>query len=139
MSLAHEVIDNVTARPWVEQMTIWCRLENGGYWLFRTRPAHMANLLVQEYNEQIEPGRRYYAFPHGFNARVLGPNYFAPILLQAIEDHLRQPADEKFLRIKEEVIDLAMTHHGMTNDAITTIEREITAVYEMNKGGHQNG
>ncbi|MFC5402325.1 hypothetical protein [Cohnella soli] len=115
--------------------TIWCRLENGGYWLFRSRPAPMADLLVREFNEQVEPGRRYYAFPMGFNAKTLGPNYFAPILLQAMEDHLQHPDDEKNRRIKEEVVGLAITQHGMTRELVDVIEQEIAAVYNQSRGG----
>lgn len=135
MSIAQNTLNSLGS----EYLNIWCRLENGAYWLFRSRPAETALRLVKEYNEQIETGRRYYAFPVGFNAKVLGPNDFALVVLQAIEDQLQQPGDNKYRRIKDEVIGLALTHHGMSEQEILCIDQEITAIYEKNRGGRSNG
>lgn len=122
-----------------EYKTILCRLENGCFWLYRSRPAHTADRIVKEYNVNVLPGRRYYAFPMHFNANVLGTNYFAPILLQAIEDHLQRPADEKYQRIMLDFISVATTQQGMTQDEVEAIVQEMTYVYQKTKGGQWYG
>jgi hypothetical protein len=118
----------------LEYKTIWCRLENGGYFHFRSHPAFTADRLVNEYNLVVQPERLYYAFPIGFNANCMGESVFAPVLLQAMEDHLQRPDDVKYRRIKEQVVALALQEHGMPLEVIKTIEQEITAIYKRARG-----
>ncbi|CAM4051363.1 hypothetical protein L1N85_24645 [Paenibacillus alkaliterrae] len=120
------ILQNTT----LEYKTIWCRLENGGYWCYRSRPADTAEQLIRDYNKVVQPGRRYYAFPQGFDANILGPNPFAPTLLQAIEDHLRHPNDVKYRRIKDQVVKLAIHDYGMTQEAVGSIEMGITVLHQ---------
>jgi hypothetical protein len=106
--------------------TIWCRMEeSGGYVLIRSRPAHTADRIVKEFNEMASPGRKYYAFPDGFNAKILGRNPFAFVVLQAYEDHLNYREDYKYLRIKEQVVQLALLDRGMKLEEIRAIAQEI--------------
>ena len=51
----------------LEYKTIWCRLENGGYFFYYTYPSFTVDRLVNEFNEDVPSGRRYYAFPMGFD------------------------------------------------------------------------
>lgn len=119
--------------------TIWCRLENGGYWLYRSRPAQVAERLVREYNEVVRPGRSYHAFPMGFDANVLGPDYFSLVVVQSIEDHLLQPEDDVYRRMKEQVAELATMCHDMTKEQVESIEREFTSAFNRSKGAVFNG
>ncbi|MCU6793329.1 hypothetical protein OB236_14540 [Paenibacillus sp. WQ 127069] len=115
-----------------ENTTIWCRLEeNGGFVLIRTHSATTSERLVQELNEIAEPGRRYFAFPQGLNAKVLSNHTFALVVLQAVEDHLKRPTDTKYLRIKEQVINLALNEHGMENIQIEMIEKEANRIFSV--------
>jgi hypothetical protein len=118
----------------LDYKTIWCRLENGGYFLYRTYPTSIADRYVSEFNASVSVGRRYYAFPMGFNANCLGTCTFAPILLQALEDDLQRPNDMKYRRMKEQVISLAIFEYGMSLDVIKSIGHEISAIYKISGG-----
>ncbi|MGU3473109.1 hypothetical protein ACLBWT_18425 [Paenibacillus sp. D51F] len=118
----------------LEYKTIWCRLENGGFWLWRSRPAHTADRIVSEYNELVQPGRRYYAFPQGFDPIILGTHDFSLVVVQSIEDHLLHPGDDVYRRMKEQVLEIAILCHGMTRAEVETIEREFAEVFSRSKG-----
>lgn len=118
----------------LDYKTIWCRLENGRYFLYRTYPTRSADRYVSEFNASESTGRRYYAFPMGFNANSLGSCTFAPILLQALEDYLQRPNDMKYRQIKEQVISLAIFEYGMSLDVIKSIGLEISAIYKISGG-----
>lgn len=113
---------------------IWCRLENGGYCFLRSYPAHSAERYAREYNEVVSTERSYHAFPMGFDANVLGPEHFSLVVVQAIEDHLLYPNDPAYRRIKEQVIDLAISCHGMAQAQVETIEREFTSAFQLSEG-----
>lgn len=130
MLIESESLYAVVSNTMMEYKTIWCRLENGTYWCYRSRPADTAEQLIKEYNKVVQPGRKYFTFPQGFDAKLLGTNEFGPTLLQAIEDHLRRPNDFKFQRIKEQIIEMAIHLHGMTPEAVFLIEKGLYALYQ---------
>ncbi|WP_144376829.1 hypothetical protein [Paenibacillus sp. FSL A5-0031] len=123
----------------MEYKTIWCRFENGFYWFYRSQPADTAEQLVKKYNKVVQPGRRYFCFPEGFDAKLLGSNAFGPTLLQAIEDHLQRPSDFKFLRIKEQIVKLAIHHYSMTPEAVSLIEKRMIELHQQAEELNCNG
>ncbi|MFD2614665.1 hypothetical protein [Paenibacillus gansuensis] len=129
----------INTQEQLEYKMIWCRLENGGYWSYRSRPAQVAERLVREYNEVVPPGRSYHAFPMGFDANVLGPDHFSLVVVQSIEDHLLHPDDDVYRRMKEQVAELATNCHGMTKEQVDAIILEFTSAFNRSKGAGYDG
>ncbi|QHW35488.1 DNA cytosine methyltransferase (plasmid) [Paenibacillus rhizovicinus] len=99
---------------------------------------HTAARLIQDYNEQVESGRRYYAFPSGFNAKILGSNDFAPIVLQAMEDQLRHPewvpGADLFVQVNED--DRSIIIQNKAIDGADNVH-EISVAHRMNRTSGQ--